>query len=59
VQSLLKPVQDEEERLKMIAGDLLPSAAVNPTEVVAEAQDVEVQSEAEKQAATTQELKEK
>jgi len=32
VESLLKPVKDEEERLKMIAGDLLDSAAIRETE---------------------------
>ena len=42
VQSLLKPVQDEEDRLKMIAGDLVESDAVNKAEGRVDLQDVEV-----------------
>lgn len=59
MQSLLQPVKDEEDRLKMIAGDLIESDAVKPTTAVFELLDVEVQSDAEKQVASAQDLKDK
>jgi hypothetical protein len=62
VQSLLKPVQDEDERLNMVAGDLLHSSAIKTKDQQApsvENLDVDVQTEAEKSKSAAQEKKEK
>lgn len=59
VESLLKPVKDEDDRLKMVAGDLLNSVAVKPTESNLESLDVDVQTDAEKAKGLAQDLKEK
>ena len=47
VQALLKPIQDEEERLKMIAGDLQQSDAIRQDESSAENLDVQVGTDKE------------
>ena len=58
VQSLLKPVKDEEERLKMVAGDLASSDAVKHVPTVTEDLAVSAPSDAETAARKQESAKE-